>query len=193
MKDKTMLVALVLAGSLWTMAACGAAATPAPTQVPAETTAPPTAAPSAAPSAAATEAATAAAAEAAKPEATAEIARPTNPGGPGEAVNLKGDTAAGAKLYIDTCKKCHGDAGKGGVANLGSTDGTIPALNPIDATMLDKDPKVTITNIDLFLEHGSTPGGPSPKEKMDAFGDGKKLTPQQIADVIAYVVSLNTK
>ena len=47
------------------------------------------------------------------------------------------------------------------------------------------------TNLDLFLEHGSTPEGPNPKETMPAWGDTKKLTPQQIADVIAYVMSLN--
>ncbi len=36
------------------------------------------------------------------------------------------------------------------------------------------------------------PEGDSPKEKMAAWGDDKKLTPQQIADVIAYVISLNS-
>ena len=95
------------------------------------------------------------------------------------------------KVYAQQCTKCHGEAGKGGVANPGSTDGSIPALNPIDETLVDKDPKVYALNIDLFMEHGSTPGGPNPKEKMTAWGDEKKLTPQQIADVIAYVISLN--
>jgi len=28
---------------------------------------------------------------------------------------------------------------------------------------------------------------------MDSWGDSKKLTPQQIADVIAYIISLNSK
>jgi mono/diheme cytochrome c family protein len=45
--------------------------------------------------------------------------------------------------------------------------------------------------LDLFIEHGSTPEGPNPKDVMAAWGDDGKLTPQQIADVIAYIVSLN--
>jgi len=138
--------------------------------------------------------AAACAAPAASPTATAvveEIARPSNAGGPGPAVNLTGNAAAGAQIYVDNCKKCHGEEGKGGVDNAGSDDGSIPELNPIDATLIDKDAKVYATNLDLFLEHGSTPAGPSPKEKMPAWGDEGKLTPQQIADVIAYVISLN--
>jgi mono/diheme cytochrome c family protein len=120
-----------------------------------------------------------------------EVAKPSNPGGPGEAVNLQGDAKAGAQVYIDSCKECHGDEGKGGVANAGSADGTIPPLNPIDSTMVNADPKVFATNIDLFIEHGSTPEGDNPAKTMKALGDEKKLTPQQIADVIAYVISLN--
>ena len=120
-----------------------------------------------------------------------EPAKPSNPGGPGAAINLTGDAKSGAQIFVDNCKKCHGDEGKGGINNPGSTDGTIPPLNPIDETLINKDPKVFATNLDLFIEHGSTPGGTSPKEKMTAFGDEKKLQPQQIADVIAYVISLN--
>lgn len=122
---------------------------------------------------------------------TPEIARPSNPGGPGPAVALTGSAQAGAQVYTANCQKCHGDNGTGGVANPGSDDGTIPALNPIDETLVDKDLKVYAANLDLFLEHGSNPAGPSPKEMMPAWGDEKKLTPQQIADVIAYIVNLN--
>jgi len=86
---------------------------------------------------------------------------------------------------------CHGDQGKGGVSNPGSTDGTIPALNPIDATLVNTDPKVYATNLDLFLQHGSTPAGDKPAKQMAAWGDSGTLTQQQIADVIAYVMSLN--
>jgi mono/diheme cytochrome c family protein len=125
--------------------------------------------------------------------AAAEVARPSNPGGPGAAIGLTGDPKAGEKVYVDNCQKCHGEKGVGGVDNPGSDDGTIPPLNPIDETMVDKDTKVFATNIDLFVEHGSTPEGDSPKEKMAAWGDDKKLTPQQIADVIAYLISLNSK
>jgi mono/diheme cytochrome c family protein len=122
---------------------------------------------------------------------TVEIARPSNPGGPGAAVNLTGDPKAGAKIYVDSCLQCHGDEGKGDVNNPGSTDGSVPPLNPIDSTLVDQDPKVFATNLDLFIEHGSTPEGTNPQLKMPAWGDDKKLTAQQIADVIAYVMSLN--
>jgi mono/diheme cytochrome c family protein len=133
----------------------------------------------------------AAATQEALSESGEESAKPSNPGGPGEAVNLTGDATAGAQVYVDNCQKCHGDQGKGGIANPGSEDVTIPALNPIDSTMVSSDPKTFATNIDLFIEHGSTPAGTNPAKVMTAFGDEGKLTPQQIADVIAYVISLN--
>ena len=158
-----LIVALIIIGIV---AACAPAATPVP----------PTAVPATA-----------------EAGAAAEVARPSNPGGPGAAIGLTGDPKAGEKVYVDNCQKCHGEKGVGGVDNPGSDDGTIPPLNPIDETMVDKDSKVFATNIDLFIEHGSTPEGDNPKEKMAAWGDDKKLTPQQIADVIAYVISLNTK
>jgi mono/diheme cytochrome c family protein len=122
--------------------------------------------------------------------ATEEVARPSNPGGPGPALDLQGDPQRGAQVFVN-CVPCHGEQGKGGVKNPGSADGTVPSLNPIDATMTDKDPKVFAYNIDLFVEHGSTPDGPNPSLKMVAWGDTKGLTPQQIADVIAYVMGLN--
>ncbi|MEP7188122.1 MAG: cytochrome c [Roseiflexaceae bacterium] len=122
---------------------------------------------------------------------TAEAARPSNPGGPGAAITLTGDSKAGALIFVTNCKECHGDAGKGGVANPGSTDGTVPALNPIDETLVNADPKVYATNLDLFLQHGSTPAGDKPAKQMAPWGDSGTLTQQQIADVIAYVISLN--
>jgi mono/diheme cytochrome c family protein len=120
-----------------------------------------------------------------------DIARPSNPGGPGEAVNLTGDANAGASLFTANCVTCHGEKGVGGIANPGSTDGTVPPLNPIDSTLIDPDYKIYATNIDLFIEHGSTPEGASPVFKMPAWGDLGSLTPQQIADIIAYLISLN--
>ena len=123
--------------------------------------------------------------------AAAGPVRPSNPGGPGPAVTLKGDATAGGVVYVASCKKCHGDNGAGGVSNPGSTDGTVPALNPIDDTLKSSDPVVYATNLDLFIEHGSTPAGDKPTQVMAAWGDTKKLTDQQIADVIAFVISLN--
>lgn len=183
------------------LAACGgSSSTPEATAAPAATTAAAAATTeAAAPATTAAAAATTAAAETGTKEVSAtgevsgtvEVARPSNPGGPGPAMALTGDVAAGAQVFDANCKKCHGDNGVGGVANPGSDDGTIPALNPIDETLVDKDLKVFATNLDLFLEHGSMPAGTNPKESMAAFGDEKKLTPQQIADVIAFVISLN--
>jgi mono/diheme cytochrome c family protein len=168
-----VLTGIVAGVAVLALAACGSAA-PAPTVAPAASTA-----------------TTAATGGDTTPEATEEAAKPSNPGGTGPAISLTGDVTAGAKVYVDTCKKCHGDEGKGGVSNPGSTDGTIPPLNPIDSSLVNKDVKVFTNNIDLFIEHGSTPEGEKPENVMKAFGDQKLLTSQQIADVIAYVISLN--
>lgn len=141
---------------------------PTPTKAPAATA---TAAPSSAP--------------------VVEVAKPSNPGGPGPAVNLEGNDKAGAQVFATNCVKCHGKEGKGGVKNPGSTDGEVPALNPVDPSLIADDATTYATNLDLYIEHGSVPEGPSPAITMTAWGDAKTLTPQQIADVIAYVMSLN--
>ena len=94
-------------------------------------------------------------------------------------------------VYTTYCAVCHGDTGKGGIANPGSTDGTVPPLNPIDPTLIDQDLKTYATNLDLFIQHGSTPEGPSPAKTMTAWGDTNALSQKQIADVIAYIISLN--
>lgn len=119
------------------------------------------------------------------------IARPSNPGGEGPALKLMGSVSAGAAVFTANCVSCHGEEGKGGVPNPGSTDGTVPALNPIDPTLVDADPATFAYNLDLFLEHGSTPAGPNPALRMPAWGDSGALTPQQIADVLAYLIGLN--
>jgi mono/diheme cytochrome c family protein len=121
----------------------------------------------------------------------ADIPHPSNPGGPGEAVNLTGDAAKGAELYAANCVPCHGAKGVGGIANFGSTAGTVPALNPVDPRLKDSNYKTFATNLDLFLEHGSVPAGTNPIFQMPPWGDSGTLSPQQIADVIGYVISLN--
>jgi mono/diheme cytochrome c family protein len=123
----------------------------------------------------------------------AEVARPSNPGGPGKAIELSGDPKKGAELFRANCMKCHNAQGKGGIANPGSEDGTVPALNPIDPTMYSKAYKEFAQNIDLFIEHGSTPEGKGPALSMLAFGEQRLLTQQQIADVIAFVIGLNKR
>ena len=127
------------------------------------------------------------------PGETVEEVKPSNPGGPGDAINLTGDVTRGSAIFVQRCKECHGDEGKVGIANPGSSDGSIPSLNPIDPGLVSSDLKVFATNIDLFIEHGSTPEGSNPAKIMTAFGDQKIMTAQEIADVIAYVISLNTK
>jgi mono/diheme cytochrome c family protein len=123
--------------------------------------------------------------------ATGGAARPSNPGGPGPAVDLTGDATSGQQIFVSNCQTCHNSEGKGGIPNPGSSDGTIPPLNPIDPTLKDPNLKTFALNLDLFIEHGSTPGGINPTRTMPPWGDKKALTPQQIADVIAYVISLN--
>ena len=112
-------------------------------------------------------------------------------GGPGTATSMIGDVSQGEALFADTCATCHGPAGAEGIPNPGSADGDVPPLNPIDPTLVSSDPKVFATNVDLFIEHGSTPEGSSPEIDMPALGDSQTLTTQQIADLIAYVMQLN--
>jgi mono/diheme cytochrome c family protein len=114
-------------------------------------------------------------------------------GQPGPAVDLTGDATAGAVVFKNECEKCHGPEGKGGVENPGAAEATVPGLNPLDPEFVSTDAKEFATKIDLFVEHGATPEGDNPAKVMTAFGDEGKLTPQQIADVIAYVISLNQK
>jgi mono/diheme cytochrome c family protein len=111
----------------------------------------------------------------------------------GPAVDLTGDATAGAVVFKNECEKCHGPEGKGGVENPGAAEATVPGLNPLDPEFVSTDAKEFATKIDLFVEHGATPEGDNPAKVMTAFGDEGKLTPQQIADVIAYVISLNQK
>jgi mono/diheme cytochrome c family protein len=124
-------------------------------------------------------------------EATVDVARPSNPGGPGPAIGLTGNLDSGKEIFSANCVTCHAAEGKGGVPNSGTEDGTIPPLNPIDETLISSDAQTYATNIDLFIEHGSTPAGSVPNFVMPAWGDKGALTPQQIADVIAYIISLN--
>ncbi|MGC1374699.1 MAG: cytochrome c, partial [Anaerolineales bacterium] len=116
-----------------------------------------------------------------------EVARPSNPGGPGQAINLNGDATIGASVFNARCQACHGDQGKVGIPNPGSDDGSVPLLNPIDSTLVSDDLLTYATNLDLFIQHGSKPAGPAPAIAMPAWGDQTWLSQQEIADVIAYI------
>ena len=125
------------------------------------------------------------------PAGVEEVPEPSNPGLPGSAINLTGDPKSGQALFVSNCASCHGTEGQGGILNPGSSDGTVPPLNPIDPLLKDPDPKIFASNIDLFIQHGSVPEGISPFRTMPGWGDKNGLTQQQIADVIAYIISLN--
>jgi mono/diheme cytochrome c family protein len=125
------------------------------------------------------------------PAGEEEVPESSNPGLPGTAINLTGDPVPGKALFKSNCASCHGEAGAGGILNPGSSDGTVPPLKPIDPLLKDPDPKVFAANIDLFIQHGSEPEGISPFRSMPGWGDQNALTQQQIADVIAYIISLN--
>jgi mono/diheme cytochrome c family protein len=116
---------------------------------------------------------------------------PSHPGGTGVAITLKGDPKSGAQIFAANCALCHGDEGKGGVVNSGSSDGTVPTLNPIDPALANPDYATFAKHIDLFIQHGSVPEGPNPTFTMPAWGDQNLLSQQQIADVMAYVIGLN--
>ena len=125
------------------------------------------------------------------------VARPSGGGEPGEAINLTGDPVAGKAIFDANCPVCHGPDGKGGVENPNSVDGTVPPLNPVEPDLWNSDYQTFAYNADLFMEHGSMPDHSDPNvlppKRMIAWGDSGVLKPQQIADVIAYIYSLNNK
>jgi mono/diheme cytochrome c family protein len=125
------------------------------------------------------------------PQTAQDAAQVTPVSLPGGAINLKGDAAAGLVVYTAQCEKCHGLNGAAGVDNPGSDDGSVPVLNPIDPGIKNTDLLTFATNLDLYIQNGSTPSGSSPKLTMPSFGKDNVLTQQQIANVIAYLISLN--
>ncbi len=132
------------------------------------------------------------AATASAPTGAAAAATSTGPqGGTGMAVTIIGSAEHGAVIFTGTCSSCHGPQGTGGIANPGSKDGTIPPLSPTDRDLFSPDPKAFAEKIDVYIQHGSRPEGPNPQVSMLPFGDTNSLTQQQIADLEAYILSLN--
>jgi ubiquinol-cytochrome c reductase cytochrome b subunit len=110
---------------------------------------------------------------------------------PGMAASIIGSADHGAILFEKTCSSCHGPQGKGKIVNPGSKDGMVPPLNPIDRDEFSPDPKTFAGKIDRYIQHGSRPEGPNPQFSMLPFGDTNALTQPQIADLEAYIISLN--
>jgi len=109
----------------------------------------------------------------------------------GSAAYVIGNRERGAELFKDYCSNCHGPKGARGIVNPDSDTGRVPALNPISRDLYNSDPRVFAKNIDRFIQHGSMPAGKSPALRMLPFGDTHTLTPQEIANVEAYVLMLN--
>ena len=109
----------------------------------------------------------------------------------GEAARVIGSSERGAVLFKNYCSSCHGPKGTLGMPNPGSDEGNVPRLNPVSRELYSGDPKTFAANIDRFIQHGSVPSGNRPSLSMLAFGDTHTLTQQEIANVEAYVTSIN--
>ena len=110
---------------------------------------------------------------------------------PGPAAYTIGSADHGKDIFAQKCASCHGPQGTDKVPNPGSEDQFVPALNPIDRGLFNKDPRLFAENIDRYIQHGSTPAGPNPQFHMLVFGDDNQLTQQQISNVEAYILRLN--
>lgn len=110
---------------------------------------------------------------------------------PGQAPYIIGNADHGKDIFEQKCVSCHGPDGTDHVPNTGSNDKFVPALNPIDRELYDKDPQAFAGRIDLFIQHGSIPAGPGPELHMPAFGDDHALTQAQVANAEAYIMKLN--
>jgi ubiquinol-cytochrome c reductase cytochrome b subunit len=108
-----------------------------------------------------------------------------------QALFLVGNPSRGEVLFNKNCTRCHGPEGTDRVPNPGSSDGTVPPLNPIDRAIYNPDPITFARHIDQYIQHGSVPPGPHPEKSMPAFGDDLMLTQQMISELEAYVLSLN--
>ena len=84
------------------------------------------------------------------------------------------DLAKGKNIYVDKCLKCHGEKGRGDGPKAEDLE-----KKPADYTDKEKMSKLTDADLKKTVKEGKKP--------MPAFG--KKLTEEQIDDVIAYVRS----
>jgi ubiquinol-cytochrome c reductase cytochrome b subunit len=118
-----------------------------------------------------------------------------------QSAGIIGDKEHGAILFHQSCIMCHGPHGNnktsvysGYLTDKNQSNGTtapkgVPSLNPIDHDVFNSDPQTFVEIIDQRLQHGvpNSQGGPN----MPNFGDSHALTQAQIADLEAYVLSIN--
>ena len=105
-----------------------------------------------------------------------------------QSTGIIGDREHGAILFHQSCIMCHGPHGNTKTPGFDAPKG-VPSLNPIDHAISSPDSQVFVQHIDQFIQHGipNTEGGPN----MPNFGDSHALTQAQIADLEAYVLSVN--
>ncbi len=103
-------------------------------------------------------------------------------------VGIIGDKEHGAVLFHQSCMMCHGPQGIPKTPGFNAPKG-VPSLNPVDSDIFNANPQAFVERIDRIIQHGipNTEGGPN----MPDFGDSHALTQAQIADLEAYVLSLN--
>lgn len=106
----------------------------------------------------------------------------------GQSIHIVGNREHGRVLFQENCMRCHGPEGKVNTSDFSSLPG-VPSIVPIRQDLYSKDPREFVRNIDRSIQHGvrNRSGGPD----MPAFGDTHTLTQAQIADIEAYVLSLN--
>lgn len=110
----------------------------------------------------------------------------------GSAANIIGNAEQGGLIFESQCAGCHGPRGTGNIPNPGSDLGSVPVLNPIGRDLFSKNPQDFADAIDRFIQHGSIPYGKDPQMRMPDFGDSNSLTQQQISNIEAYVLKLNS-
>jgi len=96
-----------------------------------------------------------------------------------------------AILFELYCAKCHDKAGTDNVPNPGSQAGVVSALAPIAPGLFSADTVEFAANIDRFIQQGLTPLAPALTLQIPAFGTTHPLAVQEIANIEAYVLSLN--
>ena len=112
-------------------------------------------------------------------------------GPPGPASFVIGNVELGEYLFKQNCEQCHGPLGRDKIPNPGSSDGFVPALNPVSRQLFNENAQIIVNNIDPYIQHGSVPKGPNPVLQMLPLGDSGSLTQQMITNVEAYVLHLN--